>query len=202
MRGRRQRRRTTWARKVTSFLFLLQLIPAHAAMPSAAQSQASIRLALNLKNLRRHDASITDIVGSASYATAYWNVGGDWVRPCRFETSYELIRRALVVGEDQYRGPHVPVQSVSSSNPPVQARAHWDVCTCRSREPTYGFFILNRNGLENILEDLTAESEVRMEGEFILFEPFAEAGESRGRRMRPRQLICTTCRARDWNLGL
>jgi hypothetical protein len=176
--GRRENRRTTWARKVPSFLFLPELTPAHAAMPPAPQSQASIRLALNLKNLRRHDASITDIVGSASYATAYWNVGGDWVRPLILVPCLELMQRALDAGEDQHRGPHVPVQSVSSSIPPTPARAHRDVCAGRSREPKYGFFILNRNGLENILEDLTAESEVRMEGEFILFEPFAEAGGS------------------------
>lgn len=45
-----------------------------------------------------------------------------------------------------------------------------------SVEPTYGFFILNRNGLEYVHELLTPDSEVRMEGEFILYEPHAEAG--------------------------
>jgi hypothetical protein len=47
----------------------------------------------------------------------------------------------------------------------------------REINPTYGFFILNRNGLEYVNEFLVAESEVKLEGEFILFEPRPDAGK-------------------------
>ncbi|GAA6036380.1 hypothetical protein JCM8097_001693 [Rhodosporidiobolus ruineniae] len=40
----------------------------------------------------------------------------------------------------------------------------------RASAPLYGFFVLNRQGLEYIQEYLTPESEVKVEGEFILFE--------------------------------
>ncbi|CEQ40994.1 SPOSA6832_02670 [Sporobolomyces salmonicolor] len=40
----------------------------------------------------------------------------------------------------------------------------------RSQAPLYGFFVLNRQGLEYVQEFLTPESEVKVGGEFILFE--------------------------------
>jgi len=47
----------------------------------------------------------------------------------------------------------------------------------REVSPVFGFFILNRNGLEYVNEFLVAESEVKLEGEFILFEPRPDAGK-------------------------
>lgn len=44
-----------------------------------AAHDAQVRLGLNLKNLRRHDPSITNIVGQAAYVGAYWNDGNGWV---------------------------------------------------------------------------------------------------------------------------
>ncbi len=49
----------------------------------------------------------------------------------------------------------------------------------REISPVFGFFILNRNGLEYVNEFLVAESEVKLEGEFILFEPRPDAGKLR-----------------------
>lgn len=46
----------------------------------------------------------------------------------------------------------------------------------RSTVPHYGFFILNRNGLEYVQEFLTPESEVQVGGEFILYEGGQDAG--------------------------
>ncbi|GAA5826679.1 hypothetical protein JCM11251_002852 [Rhodosporidiobolus azoricus] len=40
----------------------------------------------------------------------------------------------------------------------------------RSAAPAFGFFVLNRQGLEYVQEFLTIGSEVKVEGEFILFE--------------------------------
>ncbi|GJN93322.1 hypothetical protein Rhopal_006369-T1 [Rhodotorula paludigena] len=46
----------------------------------------------------------------------------------------------------------------------------------RSVAPNYGFFVLNRNGLEYVQEFLTPECEVKSGGEFILFESGTDAG--------------------------
>lgn len=48
----------------------------------------------------------------------------------------------------------------------------------RTSTPRYGFFVLNRQGLEYVQEFLTPESDVKVEGEFILYEPHGDAGES------------------------
>lgn len=50
----------------------------------------------------------------------------------------------------------------------------------RSKEPHAGFFVLNRNGLEYVQEFIKADSEVRMEGDFILFEPSVESTVATG----------------------
>lgn len=47
----------------------------------------------------------------------------------------------------------------------------------RSSLPRYGFFVLNRQGLEYVQEFLTPESDVKVNGEFILYEPHGEAGK-------------------------
>ncbi|BGP19608.1 hypothetical protein JCM10213v2_007703 [Rhodosporidiobolus nylandii] len=94
-------------------------------------SKDDIRLALNLKNLRRHDPAIREIEASTSYASVYENRGEGWVK-----TGVE--------------GPMF--------------------LFTRSTTPSSGFFVLNRQGLEYVQEFLTADSEVRVEGEFILFE--------------------------------
>lgn len=39
-----------------------------------------LRAQLNLKNLRRHDADIEEIIGSTPYVTVYYNTGLEWVR--------------------------------------------------------------------------------------------------------------------------
>lgn len=39
-----------------------------------------LRAQLNLKNLRRHDPLIEEILGSTPYVTVYYNTGADWVR--------------------------------------------------------------------------------------------------------------------------
>ncbi|SCV74471.1 BQ2448_8110 [Microbotryum intermedium] len=48
----------------------------------------------------------------------------------------------------------------------------------RSQSPLYGFFVLNRQGLEYTREFLTEESDVTVDGEFILYEPRPDAGTS------------------------
>ncbi|GAA6046690.1 hypothetical protein JCM3770_003119 [Rhodotorula araucariae] len=50
----------------------------------------------------------------------------------------------------------------------------------RSQSPHYGFFVLNRNGLEYVQEFLTPECEVEAGGEFILFEGGADADRATG----------------------
>ncbi|EMS19728.1 hypothetical protein NBRC10512_006484 [Rhodotorula toruloides] len=50
----------------------------------------------------------------------------------------------------------------------------------RSTSPHYGFFILNRNGLEYVQEFLTPESEVQVGGEFILYEGGQDADRATG----------------------
>ncbi|BGP34905.1 hypothetical protein JCM10296v2_006729 [Rhodotorula toruloides] len=50
----------------------------------------------------------------------------------------------------------------------------------RSTAPHYGFFILNRNGLEYVQEFLTPESEVQVGGEFILYEGGQDADRATG----------------------
>ena len=47
-----------------------------------------------------------------------------------------------------------------------------------STAPHYGFFVLNRNGLEYVQEFLTPQCEVEVGGEFILYEQSADAGAS------------------------
>lgn len=48
--------------------------------------------------------------------------------------------------------------------------------THRTTSPSYGFFVLNRQGLEYVQEFLTEESEVKVEGEFILYEGGQDVG--------------------------
>jgi len=48
----------------------------------------------------------------------------------------------------------------------------------RTQIPHYGFFILNRQGLEYIQEFLTPECELNVGGEFILFESGQNVGTS------------------------
>ncbi|GAA6004410.1 uncharacterized protein JCM10292_007053 [Rhodotorula paludigena] len=50
----------------------------------------------------------------------------------------------------------------------------------RSVAPNYGFFVLNRNGLEYVQEFLTPECEVKSGGEFILFESGTDADRATG----------------------
>lgn len=53
-----------------------------AAMTSRSVAD-SVRLKLNLKNLRRHDETITEIVESTSYVVLYrMGEDGSWVRRC------------------------------------------------------------------------------------------------------------------------
>lgn len=49
------------------------------AQSAKAVQDAQIRLSLNLKNLRRHDPAIVEIVGQSAYVGAYWNDGSGWV---------------------------------------------------------------------------------------------------------------------------
>ncbi|ORY49742.1 hypothetical protein BCR35DRAFT_272600 [Leucosporidium creatinivorum] len=98
-----------------------------------------VRSQLNLKNLRRHDPLIQEIMGSTPYVTVYYNMGADWVKT----------------------GIEGPMFLFS-----------------RSSTPRYGFFVLNRQGLEYVQEFLTPESDVKVEGDFILYEPHGEAGQS------------------------
>ncbi|GAA5984369.1 hypothetical protein JCM10908_003317 [Rhodotorula pacifica] len=50
----------------------------------------------------------------------------------------------------------------------------------RTTAPHYGFFVLNRNGLEYVQEFLTPESEVQVGGEFILYESGKDADRATG----------------------
>ncbi|KAK4052608.1 hypothetical protein OIO90_004236 [Microbotryomycetes sp. JL221] len=50
----------------------------------------------------------------------------------------------------------------------------------RSSTPQHGFFVLNRNGLEYVQEYLTSDSEVKIEGEFLLYEPGEQAERATG----------------------
>ncbi|KDE08138.1 hypothetical protein MVLG_01619 [Microbotryum lychnidis-dioicae p1A1 Lamole] len=50
----------------------------------------------------------------------------------------------------------------------------------RSQAPLYGFFVLNRQGLEYTREFLTEESDVTVDGEFILYEPRPDADRATG----------------------
>ncbi|GAA5874230.1 hypothetical protein JCM1840_000609 [Sporobolomyces johnsonii] len=50
----------------------------------------------------------------------------------------------------------------------------------RSQAPLYGFFVLNRQGLEYVQEFLTPESEVKVGGEFILFESGEDVDKATG----------------------
>ncbi|GAA5944052.1 uncharacterized protein JCM15063_004301 [Sporobolomyces koalae] len=100
-------------------------------MTSLKAKQDQIRQQLNLKNLQRHDALISEIVTSASYASVYENFGEQWVKT----------------------GVEGPMFLFS-----------------RSQAPHYGFFVLNRQGLEYIQEFLTPDCELNVGGEFILFE--------------------------------
>lgn len=56
----------------------------------------------------------------------------------------------------------VPVSSLRASRLTIRAR---------SVQPFYGFFVLNRQGLEYVQEDLTPDSSVELMGDFIAFEP-------------------------------
>ncbi|KAK4046247.1 hypothetical protein OIV83_006226 [Microbotryomycetes sp. JL201] len=108
----------------------------------ALQSKAdALRAELNLKNLRRHDASIEQILSTASYVTVYRNHGEGWVK-----TGIE--------------GPMFLFE--------------------RSQLPRHGFFVLNRQGLEYVQEYLTADSDVKIEGEFLLYEPGEQADRATG----------------------
>ncbi|GAA5866150.1 hypothetical protein JCM8547_000614 [Rhodosporidiobolus lusitaniae] len=104
-------------------------------------SKAEIREQLNLATLKKHDASITAIVSSTSYASVYENRGEGWVKT----------------------GVEGPMFLFS-----------------RTTFPSYGFFVLNRQGLEYVQEFLTEESEVRVEGEFILFEGGGDVDRATG----------------------
>ncbi|KAM0791068.1 hypothetical protein ACM66B_004361 [Microbotryomycetes sp. NB124-2] len=108
----------------------------------ALQSKAdALRAELNLKNLRRHDTSIQQILSTASYVTVYRNHGEGWVK-----TGIE--------------GPMFLFE--------------------RSHTPRHGFFVLNRQGLEYVQEFLTADSDVKIEGEFLLYEPGEQADRATG----------------------
>lgn len=48
-------------------------------MDKLKDEKDKVRKELNLKNLKRHDDFIQEIVDSTSYATVYYNTGGDWV---------------------------------------------------------------------------------------------------------------------------
>ena len=73
---------------------------------SDSAKQDGVRLKLNLKNLRRHDESITEIVESTSYVVMYsMTKDGSWVsRSARFggeTTENGSIRR---ISGEEHRG--------------------------------------------------------------------------------------------------
>lgn len=149
---------------------------------SVSSKADAMRAQLNLKNLQRHDSSILEIIATASYVTVYRNQGDGWVRlrlcdcsPDRAGAqSMDDINRSKQASKDPCfcsRGKSVKLApSVSSKGILTGSRF------CRSRFPEHGFFVLNRQGLEYVQEFLTSDSDVKIEGEFILYEPGEEAG--------------------------
>lgn len=72
----------------------------------------------------------------------------------------------------------------------------------REGSPLFGLFILNRNGLEYIQELLSFQSEVKLEGEFILFEPRPDAGKQQPFTALNSCLAHSSpCRPCNWDLG-
>ncbi|PWN51298.1 PH domain-like protein [Violaceomyces palustris] len=89
------------------------------------------RLAFNVKVLRRHDPSITEIIESASFVVLYSHQN-EWTKT-GVEGPMFLFRR---------------------SSPPYN-----------------GFFIMNRNGVENFSADMTPDDDLEITPEFIIYRP-------------------------------
>lgn len=100
-------------------------------MDAMSTTADSIRLKLNLKNLRRHDDTIHSIITSTSYVVIYELTNDAWTKT-KIEGPMFLFKRSV--------------------------------------EPFYGFFILNRQGLEYIQQDLTLDASIELMGDFIAFE--------------------------------
>lgn len=90
------------------------------------------RTSFNLKVLRRHDASIVEIVETASFVVLYNYNGGEWTKT-GVEGPLFLFRRRL--------------------------------------PPYNGFFLMNRNGVENFSADVTQEDDLEITPEFIIYRP-------------------------------
>lgn len=60
----------------------------------------------------------------------------------------------------------------------------------RAAAPTYGFFVLNRNGVENFSAPLTHNDDLDLTDEFIIYRP-ADSGASGAAAQRERQCEST-----------
>lgn len=90
------------------------------------------RSSFNLKVLRRHDASIVEIVETASFVVLYNYNSGEWTKT-GVEGPLFLFRRRL--------------------------------------PPYNGFFLMNRNGVENFSADVTPDDDLEITPEFIIYRP-------------------------------
>jgi hypothetical protein len=124
-------------------------------MPAPKSSDANARLnsaRLNLNVLRRHDSSISEIVDSTSYVALYQHTT-EWHKTGVEGTLFLFKRLAwlaclplsflLALGTDR---------------------------TIRTQAPLYGFYILNRQGIENVCEDLSEGSNLEVTPELIIYQ--------------------------------
>ena len=71
-----------------------QLPPVAAAPPPSAEDSASLREAANLRVLKRLDATITEIIGSASHTVLYEGASGKWIKK-DIEGTMFIVKRSV-----------------------------------------------------------------------------------------------------------
>lgn len=183
-------------------------------MASDKQKTEALRRAITLKNLRRHDDEITDIVAQSPFAVVYYSSVDDnndfvWVS----SPSLPFLDLVLTLIPPQQKsnieGPMFifkrfarPSSPHFSLNPSAHSPPH------RSQAPFYGFMILNHKGLEYIHQLLTPELDAVSEEGMIMFRTSVNEGPSRSSgpppdpsRIPTMLLDSPPSRKRDGDLG-
>jgi hypothetical protein len=107
----------------------------------------------NLKVLRRRDPSIVSIFDQFSHVCVYHHNGEKWEKQ-GFEGSMFLYER------------YVLLFSASAA-----ANTHG---LCRNAYPPYGFYILNRMGMDDYIQRLYPEDDIGAHGSYLMLRSYPE----------------------------
>lgn len=135
------------------------------------RARASAKLVeLNLRSLRRHDTSIASIVHSVSYVALY-----------RLEASSDDAAAAAEGSTNKWartgiEGPLFLFERSDSGNENGEALPSNKQ---KQKKRKYGFFVLNRHGLDYVSDDLAPTSELELSADLLVLEGAAGVEDER-----------------------